>query len=213
MLVGVLCGASLVAHASTIVLTLDSDFSKYHNYTYTDAQGNSHSEYIGPYPATLAGGPFAAGYSVFVFCHDINVDTYIGVPYDGYLVEPTSEMDILVTYIEDLVYNSGGYNADINLLAGPASMAVWELENPTSYNPAAFPPDPAAAALITQAQNAYNTGFWTAANALKYAIWMPDDPSKSQRFGIVATPEPATLLMIGSAGILFGLLIRRRRKA
>ena len=88
----------------------------------------------------------------------------------------------------------GGYYAPLST-TGPIGMAIWQLEDPSSINPATFVPDPAAQPWVTNAVNAVTSGAWTAADAAQHPFWTPDNLSAAQRFGIVEivdnAPEPA----------------------
>ncbi len=210
------------ARATTILITLDGNWADYHQYSYTDTDGNPHSGIpSGPYLATLSGGTFVSA-AAQVFCYDFNVDTYIGQTYSGILVIPTTQADIEAAYLENLVQQEGGYNADIESQSGPISMAIWYLENPSSVNPTPFAVDQTTAALVAQAQNAILNGSWTAAMADNYPIWIPDTPGSSQRFGIMLgpqfgpgdvdppAPEPGTVWLLGGGGLLL-ILSRKLR--
>lgn len=216
-----LTAASLNAFGSTVYITLDSNYpTNYLSYTYTDSSNNTHTLPTGPYPSTLSGGLYVAGDTYYVWCYDFNVDTYVGVQYSGYLAAPTTPEEVESAYLEDQVIQLFGYpsppaSQDTIYAAdtGPYAMAIWQLMNPSSYNPAPFAEDPAAQALITQAQTAFQNGTWTLADADNYTIWIPDDLSSSQRFGLIAingdVPEPASYLLIG-AGLAVLVAIRRK---
>lgn len=217
----VLTAASVSALGSTVYITLDSNFpTDYLSYTYTDSSG-TYTVPSGPYPATLSGGSYVDGQTYYVWCYDINVDSYAGEQYSGSLDAPTTAEEIESAYLEDQIIQLYGYptapaseDTTYATETGAYSMAIWQLMDPSSYNPAAFPEDPAAQALITQAQTAYQNGTWTQADADNYTIWVPDDPSSSQRFGLIAinssVPEPASYLLIG-AGLVGLTAIRRKR--
>ena len=101
-------------------------------------------------------------------------------------------------------------------------MAIWQLMDGSSQNPVPFALDPAAAALVQAAQQAYANGTWTQAMAASYAFWAPTPLSTTQRFGFVlgeapvsgditTTPEPASLLPV-VAGFAVVLALRRKRQ-
>lgn len=213
-------------HAATIIVTLDSNWADYHEYTYTATDLTNHTAPTGPYIGTFTGGSFGAG-QVYLFCLDFNVDTFIGQPYSGYLTYPTTPAEIESAYLENQVLQAGGYNANVQGVSGPAQMAIWYLMNPSSVNPAPFPVDQTTAALVTEAQNAYLSGAWTATMASAYPVWIPDVLTSSQRFGVMlgprfssadVAPEPGTACLgIGGVLLLLSWKLRAigkgRRKA
>jgi hypothetical protein len=201
------------AHATTIIVTLDPNWPDYHQYSYTDTNGSPQSATTGPYSGTFTGGSFGTA-AVFLFCYDFNVETFIGQPYSGSLVYPTSETEIEAAYLMDQVLQAGGYNADVQSSSGPAAMAIWFLENPSSVDPTPFPVDQTTAALVAQAQDAYLNGTWTASMAAAYPIWIPDIPTSSQRFGVMLgpsfshsdiAPEPGSAWLFGIGSLLLFL--------
>jgi len=215
------------AHATTILVTLDSNWSDYHEYSYTATNQNSYTLPTGPYVGTFTGGSFGSS-TVYLFCLDFNVDTYIGQTYSGYLVDPSTEAAIESAYLENKVLQAGGYNSDVQSISGPISMAIWTLENPSSVKPDPFPVDPTTAALIAEAQTAYLDGSWTASMAAAFPMWIPDTLGSSQRFGVMLgpqftttdidspAPEPGTASLFGIAGLLFlasGKLYSIRKRA
>ena len=208
-----LLALALVAqsHATTINLTMADSMDDYHSYTYYDV-GIAYTEPTGPYPATLSGGSYGSGVGVFVMCYDINIDAYVGATYAGIMVLPTTEAEIEAAYLQkELADNGGFYGAPLSE-SGPISMAVWQLMDPSSQNPAPFPLDPLAAAYVSQAENAYLSGDWTQADAANYAFWEPTPIGTTQRFGFVfgqaplssdiTTPEPASLVLLLLGGVL-----------
>lgn len=220
-ILGVLCflltGTARVC-ATAVSITLDPNFpGDYLLYTYTDALGNSYTDPVGPYPATLVGGSYVANQTYFVWCLDINVDTSAGVSYPGSVITPTTPVEIEMAYLEDQAFQLGGYGAAVATI-GPYGMAIWQLMNPSSINPGPFPLDPAAQSLVTQAQTIYSNGTWTQADAAQYAIWVPDNLSSSQRFGLIAAngttgnvPEPAsfTFTLMGAGLLIVYAALRR----
>ena len=208
--------------STTIILTMDPNIGNYHHYDYTDADGSSHGEYTGPYPATLSGGGYGSGVRVFVNCFDINVNVYTGASYNGYMMLPESPTDLAAAYLEKKMFEAGTYNAPTSV-TGPLAMAIWQLENPSSVNPAPFPFDAAAAPLVTEALNAVATRAWTAADAVYYTMWIPTPLGSAQRFGLVLGPEPSphdlvpepesVLLIVGGLVMLIGARFAKARTA
>ena len=218
-----LLALALVAqsHATTINLTMADSMNDYHSYTYYDL-GIAYTVPTGPYPATLSGGSYGPGVVVFVMCYDINIDAYVGAKYAGIMVLPTTEAEIEAAYLQKELADDGGFYGAPLSESGPISMAVWQVMDPSSQNPAPFPLDPLAAAYVSQAENAYLSGDWTQADAANYAFWEPTPIGTTQRFGFVfgqaplssdiTGPEPGSLVLM-AAGFAVVLALRRKRQA
>jgi hypothetical protein len=209
-----LLALALVAQsqATTINLTMAPSMSDYHSYTYYDL-GVGYSLPTGPYPATLSDGSYLSGVEVFVMCYDINMDAYVGATYAGIMELPTTPAEIEVAYLQKELAADGGFNANVQTISGPISLAVWQLMDPSSQNPAPFPEDPAAAFYVSQAEDAYLSGNWTQADAANYAFWAPVPITTTQRFGFVygqapvpsditTLPEPGSLVLFLLGGVL-----------
>jgi hypothetical protein len=213
-----LLGLMGLARASMVTVTLDPNFpGDYHTYSYT-VNGTTYTEYTSPYMATLTGGAYGTGVLAYVACFDINIDTYVGETYDGSLTLPgNNKVQDEVSYLMAQLSNLGGYNAPVSV-SGPISMAIWQLELPSSLNPTPFVEDPNAQPWVTAAQNAVNSGAWTEADANLYPYWSPDAGVSAQRFGIEelygpgSAPEPGSLALVGSALIGLSLLLRKHLK-
>lgn len=205
-----------LARASEVTVVLDSNFpGAYHTYSYT-VNGTTYTEYTSPYIATLSGGVYGTATQAYLACFDINIETYVGTAYTGTLTLPNNDtVQMEVSYLMAQLTNLGGYYAPVST-SGPIAMAIWQLEDPSSKNPAPFVPDPAAQPWITAAQKAVSSGAWTEADANQYPYWTPDSNESAQRFGIEEliepAPEPASLALVGSSLIGLSLLLRKRLK-
>lgn len=202
-----------VASASTVTVTLDPNWGDYHTYSY-QVGGSTYTQYTGPYPAILAGGSYGSGTKAYLSCFDINVDTYIGETYQGTLTMPDDTTQYEVSWLMNQLGLAGSYYDAPLSITGPIGMAIWQLEDPSSANPAPFVADPAAQPWVNAAVEAVSSGTWTAADAAQHPFWTPDNLAASQRFGIVASgvPEPGSSALVGASLIGLGLLFRKRLK-
>ncbi len=194
-------------------------------YQFTDASGTSYNLPVAPYPstATIEGNAVP---SIYLICLDINNPTHVGQTYTGtfYTAETISEVsgqaplpiNEAVSWLADQLagYSENG-PASYN---GPVSLAIWQLEFPTSTNSEHHPDpiDPAAQIWIDEANAAVSAGYQPDS-----AFFIPVDTS-SQRFvaisetptpgtlDLLPAPEPGTLGMIGTG--LLGLVGLVRRK-
>jgi hypothetical protein len=215
-----------IVHASTVYITLDSNFAPpdYQFYTYTDTDGVVQSNIpVGPYMASASGDGYNNS-NVFVWCYDFNNPTYVGTQYSGTLsnislADSDFQAEMEASYLMNMLYGAGGINAPASL-RGPVSMAIWEIMYPSSDNNSSpFPTDPNALQYETQAAAAVSGGAWTLQDALQYPTWVPDDPSVQRFGGFVnvinpqdsSTPEPATFLLIGGGLVALGIRRYSRR--
>lgn len=122
--------------------------------------------------------------------------------------DPNLTAELEATYLINYLDGLGGINAPLSD-RGPISMAIWEIMYPSSNNNSSpFPADPAAEPWETQAAQAVANNTWTIQNADQYPTWVPDDPSVQRFGGFImndATPEPGSLLLIGSGLLAFGM--------
>src|ERR1039457_832343 len=202
LLVVAVCALSLSsvkAYAGTVTLTLDSNWGDYTPYSWT-YNNTTYTEVVAPYSATLNGD----GYNnvpVLVICYDMNAATNIGTTYSG-SIEPVTDISTAIleaSYLGNELIDDGGLNAPL-ATRGAITTAIWEIMNPSSTTEVTpFPSDPAAQDFESQAYTAVVTDqTWTAANASSYTTWMPDDVL-IQRFDAPSpTPEPGSLILLGT---------------
>ena len=206
------------AYADSVTLTLDPNWGDYAQYSWF-SNGTQYTEAVGPYTAILNGD----GYNnvpVLVICYDMQASTYVGQTYSG-TIQPvtgfsssTSTAILEATFLGNELINDGGLNAPL-ATRGAISTAIWQIMNPSSTTQiSSFPNNPAAQSYITDAIVAVGNGSWTAADANLYSTWMPDD-IYIQRFDAPSpTPEPGSLILLGTGMIgLATFLYRRRRVA
>jgi hypothetical protein len=209
------------ANADTVIYL---QYQAITGYSYTGVDGKSYSQgAIGPYLATLNGD----GYNnmvVEVMCYDMNIDVSLYGSYTGTVTSITTpvtpdELNFMeATYLTNLLMDEGGRNADVNEYRGPISLAVWQIMNADTLNPlSSFPADAAAQPFIADAIAAVGNGTdgaWTIADANQYLTWGPLSSNPAQRFGIINTPEPGSLILLGSGLLgISGFAYRRRRHA
>ena len=194
-------------------------------YSFTDAGGNAYNLPVAPYPSTATINGNAVP-SIYLICLDINNPTSVGATYTGtfYTTETISEVNgqaslfinAEVSWLADrLAGHSESGPVSYN---GPISLAIWQLEFPTSTNSEQKPDpiDPAAQIWISEAYTAVMNGYQPDS-----AFFIPDD-STSQRFvaisvtstpgtlELVPAPEPGTMGMTGAGLLGLAWMLRRR---
>ena len=187
MLCAMLTLATIPATASTM-LTLGSDPNQVYN-----------GINVGPYPATIDG---ASG--LLVFCLNEGLTANWGGQYLGTLHTPSGAQEEEAAFL-------GAYSlfqapihdaAYVNNVAGPISMAIWQIMGELGSQPA----DPKAAPYIQMAQAAFNDNLIPADFLAQVRVFSPND-SRIQPFMTAvrddemianATPEPGTWLFLAT---------------
>ena len=182
------------------------------NWSYIDSNGDNIVP--GPYLATIGGAP-----NLLVYCLDLHIDTPVETTFDGYLTHPTTPAEDEAAFLAAYSLTLGtpdGNSTSVQNYDGPISMAIWQLMGTLSQNGSSTPPDPAAQQFIELATTAYNNGQISSSFLSGVNIWNPGTPGSpstaEQRFIVATTPEPTTLVFLGSGLLLIALSqIRRRR--
>lgn len=213
-----LLGLSFASTAFADGITLSSNYPNgYIWYTFTATNGNTYTEPVTPYTATstINGVTVASQFG----CLDFNNPTNVGTFYSGAFGVAVTIADDEVSWLADQLAGTTPSNPLSD--TGAISMAIWQIEFPSSnnYDGGIMPIDPAAQILITDAANAVADGYQPDS-----VFFIPDN-SASQRFveisltnepgtlGLLA-PEPESLILLGSGLLaLAGGLYRKRRAA
>jgi hypothetical protein len=162
-----------------------------------------------------------------VICLDINNPTNVGTFYSGTFYtaatisaipgQASLTINDEVSWLADQLAGISPNIPANSAVGGPISLAIWQIEFPTSTNSENLPDpiDPAAQIWITDAAAAVAGGYQSDS-----AFFIPDD-STSQRFveisltdqpgtlGLLA-PEPGTLCMMGTGLLGLAGLLRRK---
>jgi hypothetical protein len=203
------------AFAGSVSITLDGNASDYVFYQFYDQYHNLQQQFVAPYPVAVTyQGLDGIG---AVACYDINNGNWLGGTYYGTMVYSTTPAEKAISWLGDQVKNTP--LSDANTL-GALANAMWELGWPSSNNAenGYLPIDPAAASWITAAQAAVTAGYKP-----DIYIFIPDDTS-TQRFGFLEatipmtptyapTPEPGTLMLLGSGVLGLAGILRRKTNA
>ena len=204
------------AFAGNVSITLDPNGSDYVFYQFYDQFNTLQQQYVAPYPVTVSSGGQFGGAALA--CYDINNPNYLGGTYFGTVYYSTTVAEKEISWLGDQVRNTPLSDA---ATLGALSNAMWELGFPSSTNAenTYLPIDPAAAPWIAQAKDAVANGYQP-----DILIFIPDDAS-TQRFGFLQvasnvnldpiypntpTPEPGSLLMLGSGVLGVAGLLRRK---
>jgi hypothetical protein len=221
-----LLGLALTSSAFADGITLNGNLSQptYLYYTFTSTSEitttgqitstspTAVNEWVSPYPATstINGVTIASEFG----CLDINNKTPVGTFFSGTFRYAVTTADDEVSWLADQLADTtpsnplivGGVDE-----SGPISMAIWQIEFPSSTNSegGTMPIDPAAAAWITEAQAAVASGYQP-----DNVFFTPDDPALQRFVEISQAPEPSNLILFGSGLLgLAGFLWRRRHSA
>jgi len=232
-LLGVAFASTAFADGITLNGNLSSPTYLYYTFTstseitttgqITSTSPTTVNQWVSPYPATstIYGVTIPSQFG----CLDINNGTSVGTFYSGTFGYAVTTADDEVSWLADQLAGTTPSNPlivnGVNE-SGPISMAIWEIEFPSSNNSEGgfLPIDPAAAPWIKDAQAAVNGGYQPDS-----VFFIPDD-SASQRFVEISltpstpgtlyllAPEPSSLILLGSGLLgLAGFLWRRRHAA
>jgi len=180
------------------------EITSVYSWSYTDSWGET--VVPGPYQATVD-----ATRNLLIYCMDLHIATPLGQVFSGYLTHPQTaneeEAAFLAAYSLTLGAPDGSATA-VQSYEGPISMAIWQLMGTLGTTKQ----DANAQPFVLMAQNAYTSGKITPAFLSTMYIWNPSTAGAEQRFLFSQTPEPGTMVFLGSGLVLVAFSrIRRRR--
>lgn len=174
----------------------------------------AYTEPVSPYTATskINGITFPSQFA----CVDINNPTNVGTFYSGKFGVAVTTADDEVSWLADQLAATTPKNP--SPYTGAISMAIWQLEFPSSTNAdgGPMPVDPAAQIWITDAANAVANGYQPDS-----VFFTPDNPA-TQRFVEISltsrpgtlqmlAPEPGSLVLMGTGLLGLAGFVRRRQ--
>jgi hypothetical protein len=216
---------SLAFASAALADSIEIPSSNFLYYSFIGEDKIAYNLPVAPYPSTATIDGNAVP-SIYLICLDINNPTNPGQTYSGtfYTAETISEVNgqaslFINKEVSWLADQLAGYseNGPVSY-TGPISLAIWQLEFPSSTNSEnkSDPVDPAAQIWISEAEAAVRNGYQPDS-----AFFIPDN-STSQRFvaisetstpgtlGLLPAPEPGTMGMMGAGLLGLAWMLRRR---
>lgn len=194
--VGLILALSAASLSASVINVSDAQ----HIYTFTRSDGGTQvSVSVPPWPGKLD------LVSVNIACLDYTKGGNFNTDYQGSLHAPTTEAEVESAYLSSQLAAKYAGGAALAVYA-PYSLAIWQTIDPVLGD---VPRDPAAQTLVTQAKTLYSSGQITAAMFANFKIFVPNDPTIQRFITVQVVPEPGTIVLLTSGGIL--LLIGTRR--
>ena len=197
-------------------------------------QANSALTITGNYSGTYGGiggvGPYLATLddvaNIPVFCLDENRNTQVGTEYSGYFNHPVDQLDTSgqvvgerqeeAAFLAAYALNLRSPNLPLIDLGGPVSIAIWQLMGtqlspPTGQGAVGLVNYYINMAKVAKADGSITPQFLSTVYIWKSVNWGNPEETPPQRF-LIVTPEPGTLVFLGTGLMLMALSrIRRRR--